>query len=122
VYDLVRFTLQEFPQSTEARQIPKRTYVSSDNIHVHEAQTMASGGLLEGGVSGQNVNVPTLGLCYLTQPQDDSGGSTEARVADNVKKPYCFWFLMGEHRRNPLPGSVDAKPFGVPKNNSKRSG
>jgi hypothetical protein len=40
---------------------------------------------LKNGVSGEDVNLPSVRLSNLSQPQDDAAGPPEARVADDVQ-------------------------------------
>ena len=53
--------------------------------------------LLENRIGGENVNLPSLSLGGLAQPEDNSAGPTEAGVADNVEKFDRIRFSTGEH-------------------------
>jgi hypothetical protein len=61
-------------------------YLLSDDVQVHQTQAVLSHGPLENGIGSENVNLPALSLCDLTQTQDDAASSAEARVADNVQQ------------------------------------
>ena len=41
-------------------------YLPPDDVHIHQTQTILPHGPLENGIGGENVNLPTFGLGYLT--------------------------------------------------------
>src|SRR5689334_10649521 len=58
---------------------------------------MLPGGLLEDGVGAQNVNLPSLRLCDVAQPEDDAGSPAEAGISDNVQYPDRARLSIGQH-------------------------
>jgi 5-methylcytosine-specific restriction endonuclease McrBC GTP-binding regulatory subunit McrB len=99
MHDSVLFTPQEIPQPQQTRQIPYRTYLATDHVQVHQAQTVLHDHSLKDWIGSENVNLPSLRLGNLAQPQNDAASPAEAGVAGDMKEPDRFHFLMSEHKQ-----------------------
>jgi len=60
VNDSVGITPQKIAQANQAAEIPYWAYLASDDIQVHQAQTMLYKGLPEDRIGGQNINSPAF--------------------------------------------------------------
>jgi hypothetical protein len=97
MHNVVVLTSQEVAEANQTGQIPKRSYVAPDNIQVCQAQTMLPYGSLENRICGEYVNLPSLSLGDLAQPEDNAASPTEAGIADNMEELDRAPFSMGKH-------------------------
>jgi hypothetical protein len=85
MHHLITVAEQSPPETEQAAQIPEGADLPPDDIQVDKPQSVFAHFSLKHFIGGEDVDLPALGLCHVSEPDNHAPGAPEAGVADNVQ-------------------------------------